>query len=285
MVYAQNPLLGALFIIISELMFASMGAVVKHASLTLPSEMLVFARNIVGLLVLLPLVWHQKTSLKSDVLPIHLMRALFGVSAMYCFFYALANLPLAEGMLLKMTSPLFMPLIAFLWLSERVNPLALWAVPVGFVGVALVLKPQGDFQIAALVGVLGGLLAAFAKVTVRRLGRSEPAIRTVFYFGLFATMVSLLPLSWGWQSPVGNEWLLLAGVGVLGVTGQLFLTRAYAAAPATRMGPFTYFSVIFGALYGYLFWQELPQAGFWIGAVLIAVAGLMAIRRSATVIV
>lgn len=276
----QNALLGALLIILSELMFASMGAAVKQAALTLSPEMLVFARNAVGLLLIVPLVWQRGTSLRSEILPIHLLRASLGVSAMYCFFYALANLHLAEGMLLKMTSPLFMPLIAWLWLSERAQRITLLAVPVGFFGVALVLQPEGEYNPAALVGVLGGLFAAFAKVTVRRLGRSEPVTRTVFYFSLFATLVSTVPLGWSWQTPAQGEWLFLLLIGLLGTIGQLFLTRAYAVGATARLAPFTYTSVLFGVLYGYLFWQELPSTSFWFGALLIAGAGVLALRPS-----
>lgn len=267
----------AFLVILSELMFASMGAAVKAASgLGMPNEVLVFMRNLGGILILLPLLLRRGLgNLHTEVFHLHFMRAIFGLAAMYCFFYALGNLPLAGGMLLKMTSPLFLPLVAFVWLSERPAPLALAAVPIGFIGVAVVLHPEGKFGSAALVGLLGGALASVAKVTVRRLGRSEPAVRTVFYFGLLATAVSMLPAWVAWRPPTGDQWLLLAAVALLGTAGQLLLTRGYVLAEAGRVGPFTYFSVLFGAVYGYLFWDEVLGAWFVGGALLIAVAGLM----------
>lgn len=277
----QDARLGALLIILSELMFASMGATVKQAASSLSSEMLVFARNGVGLLIVLPLVWRQGIRLGSAILPLHLLRSALGVAAMYCLFYSLAHLHLAEGLLLKMTTPLFMPLIAWLWLSERANRWVLLALPTGFLGVALVLRPEGAFNQAAGIGVLGGLLAACAMVTVRRLGHSEPVTRTVFYFSLFASLVSALPLSWGWRTPQPEQWLWLLLIGLFGTLGQLLLTRGYAICAAAPMAPFTYSSVLFGSLYGYLFWRELPSATFWLGALLIAGAGIMALGRPA----
>jgi len=281
--YPQNVVQGAVFILLSELMFASMGAAVKAASgMGLPNEMLVFMRNLMGLFVIAPLLLRYGTAeFRTEVYRLHLLRAVLGVSAMYCFYYAIAELQLADAMLLKMTSPFFMPLIALFWLGERVGRLAVIAIPVGFVGVALVIKPGGEMNWVALLGVLGGFLAATAKVTVRRLGRSEPTTRTVFYFTFNATLLSALPLLWAWQSPTLQEWVFLLVIGVMGTAGQLLLTRGYAVAAAAQVSPFTYFSVVFGAAYGYLFWDETLDWLFVAGALLIALAGVMAVRGRA----
>lgn len=278
--YPQNVLQGALLILLSELMFASMGATVKAAAgMGLSNEMLVFMRNLLGLFVIAPLFLHYGLrELKTEVYPLHLLRAVLGLAAMYCFFFVLARLTLADGMLLKMTAPIFLPLIALLWLREPVGRLAVIAIPVGFIGVGLVLSPDGELNWVALLGLLGGLLAAMAKVTVRRLGRSESSSRIVFYFSLNATLISALPMLWAWQSPSLSEWGLLALMGLVGTIGQLLLSRGYAVAPAAQVSPFTYFSVVFGAAYGYLFWGETLDWLFVAGALLIAVAGVMALR-------
>ena len=281
MLYQQNIFLGALFILASELMFATMGASVKAVSVELPNEMAVFMRNLFGLLFIT--LWLSRNGLrqlKTDVMHIHLLRACLGLAAMYCFFYALAHLPLAAGLLLKMTAPFFMPFIAYVWLREQAPQLALLALPVGFAGVVLVLKPEGDFNWVALIGILGGLLAAFAKVTVRRLGHSEPTIRVVFYFSFIASLISSVPLIWAWQTPSIKAWGLLVLMGAVGTLGQLLLTRAYAIARTAQIAPFTYFSVVYGAIYGYVFWQEILDWYFVGGAILIATAGLMAIKPS-----
>jgi drug/metabolite transporter (DMT)-like permease len=279
MLYRQNLLLGALFILLAEWFFASMGATVKLVTAELPSEMAVFMRNLLGLMLMIPLVWRRGLSgLKTGVLHIHLLRSVAGVSAMYCFFYALSQLQLADGMLLKMTAPLFMPLIALLWLGEALRKHTFIALAIGFFGVVLVLDPAGEFNGIALVGLLGGALASLAIVSLRRLGRSEPSVRVVFYFALLSTLISILPMFWYWQTPNLHQWGLLALVGILGTLGQLFLTRGYAIANAAAASPFTYSSVLFGALYGYLFWDETLSLQFIVGALLIAMAGILALH-------
>jgi len=279
----RSLLRAALFIVACEFLFASMGAAAKAAASELPNEMLVFGRNLFGLLLLAPLLLHQGIdSLRTGVFRLHLLRAAAGVGGMYCLFYAFAQLSLANGMLLKMTAPIFMPLIAWLWLAEAAAPLAILAVPVGLAGVWLVLQPEaGGVDHAALVGVAGGALAALAKVTVRRLTRSEPATRVVFYYSVLATLVAAVPLAWAWVSPSPRGWALLVLLGFCGVAGQWLLTRGYACAPAARVGPFTYVSVLFAAGYGYLLWGETLNLAFVAGALLIACSGLLALYARA----
>jgi len=111
---------------------------------------------------------------------------------------------------------------------------------------------------------------------------SEPTVRVVFYFSLLAALISAVPMAWAWQTPTPAQWGLLLVVGATGTLGQLLLTRGYAVAPAGRLAPFIYFSVIFGALYGYLLWDEQLHLSFALGAVLIAIAGTSAVRARET---
>lgn len=259
-------------------MFATMGASVKAASSSLPNEMLVFMRNLFGLFVVLPLLFRHRVSWRSTVLPLHVLRASLGLASMYCFFYALGQLQLADGVLLKMTAPLFMPLIAWWWLREEAGRLAMFALPLGFAGVVFVLEPAGQIHHAAWIGLLGGFLAAGSKVTVRRLSLQEPVIRIVFYFALLSALISAVPLLWHWQTPEGQSWWLLVLMGVAGTLGQLLLTRGYALGKAARMAPFTYFSVVFAALLGFIFWDETLRTSFVIGTALIVVAGVMVVQ-------
>lgn len=280
--YRASVLAGALLITASELVFATMGAAVKAASSDLPTGMIVFFRSLVGLIVFLPLVLrsgHGGLWPSPGFWWLYLLRAVVGLAAMYCFFYALGHLPLADGMLLKLTAPLFMPLIALLWLDERGSWAAITAVPVGMAGVILVLEPTGQFELAALVGLAGGALAGWAKVSVRLLTTTEPAIRVVFWFAVLATL-SAAPLAIAqWQTPAPRMWGLLLAIGLLAAAGQWLLTRGYAAASPAQIGPFTYTSVLFAGVYGFLLWDEVPDVLFAAGAALIIGAGLLALRR------
>jgi drug/metabolite transporter (DMT)-like permease len=254
---------------------------IRILSTRLPNEVLVFWRSFFSLLFLVPwllmrLSWRQ---LRSRRMHLHVMRAVSGLLSMYCLFFALGHMHIASAMLLNQTATLFVPFIAFLLLGEYVPPKVRWAIITGFVGVLLVLKPgRGIVSWPALVGLASGLTAAFSVVTIRHSSRTEPATRIVFYFCLFATLGSALPLLWSWVTPTWGEMPLLVAMGALATMGQLLMTRGYASAPAAQIGPFTYSTILFGVLYGWLIWSETPGWTFWVGALLIVSGGIMALR-------
>ena len=281
MVYSQSIARGALFIIVSEFLIAAMGAIIKLVAEGLPNEMIVFFRNVFGLLALMPLLMRAgMPGLKTRVFHLHLVRGLAGVVAMYCFFYAIAHIKLADAMLLKLTTPVLIPVVAFFWLQERLSRLARYALLVAFAGVFLIIRPGLDLDWVMLIALAGSAMAALAKVAIRRLSSTEPAVRIVFYFAGIAAVVSAVPLLWGWQTPTPRQWGLLMAVGPLATLAQLFMTRGYASAPASRVGIFTYSSVIFGASLGWLFWDELWDLVSIAGAVMVTSAGAMVLHSA-----
>ncbi|UCD90844.1 MAG: DMT family transporter [Desulfobacterales bacterium] len=284
-IYPNQPVAGALFVLGSAFTFAVLGAMVKIVSSSLTNEMVVFFRNLCALLFILPWIGYSQPpeGIKTAYFRLHLLRSASGLGAMYCFFYAIAHLQLSEAFLLAATSPLFIPLIAFIWIREPVSQKLQGAVVVGFVGIVLILKPGlGVFQPVAIVGLAAGAFAAFAMVSIRRMSASEPTIRIVFYFTVLSTIFSAVPLVWSWQSPEPKIWWFLILIGFLAAVGQLLLTKGYSLAPAAQVGPFTYVNVVFATLFGWLFWEESLDALTWIGAFLICVAGMVATHRTKT---
>jgi drug/metabolite transporter (DMT)-like permease len=270
-------------VLTSALLFSVVGALVKTASADLPSEVVVFFRNAVAMALLLPWLMfrHRHLSLKTSCPHLHLLRAAAGLGAMYCFFIALKLLRLADAMLLCYTLPIFIPIIERLWLKEPVSRQTQIAVAVGFIGIALVLKPgSGLFQPAGLVGLASGLLAALAIVGIRRMTATEPVVRVVFYFTVFGTLVSAVPLAWAWQDPQGRMLWVLGAMGVLAIMAQMCLTKGYSLAPAGQVGPFNYGNVVFAALMGWAFWGETLDGLTLAGAVLTCLAGIIATYRS-----
>ncbi|MEB3217705.1 MAG: DMT family transporter [Nostocales cyanobacterium 94392] len=279
--YKQSIVRGAIFIIVAELVLTMNGAIIKLASDGLPNEMIVFFRNLFGLLSLMPIFAREGTAIiHTKKLHLHLLRGLCGVTAMYCLFYVMAKLQLANAMLLKSTIPIFIPLVAFSWLKEKISVVARVAIAIGFGGVFLVLKPGSDFDWVMLIGLISSAFASISMVTIRKLSATEPAVRTVLYFAIIASLVSVIPLIWAWKTPTYNEWLMLIGVGFSSTVVQLLTTRGYASAPASQVGIFSYSSVIFGAFIGWLFWHELWDITSLFGATLIIAAGFLTLGDS-----
>jgi drug/metabolite transporter (DMT)-like permease len=275
----DNLRLGALFAVLAAAAFALMAAGVKSASTLVRSELIVFFRSAVGLLVLLPWLLHYGAgAVRTQRLGGHLWRAAFGVCAMYAFFYALGHLHLAEAILLTYSTPLFIPFIAWAWIREPPPPVIFPAIALGLAGILLIARPDSGVTVslASAAGVLSGICAAAAMVSIRRIADTEPAPRVVFYFSALSTVIAAVPLLWSWSPVSGPTLALLVGIGVLATLGQLCLTRAYALAPAARIGAFTYVAVVFGGVLGWALWHERPDAASLLGMALVVACCLLA---------
>lgn len=274
---------GALFLLFGEALLAVMGGLIKFLSETLSTEQIVFFRNAAGLLILLPLIVNQGSKLlKTHVWHWHLMRGVVGVSAMYCYFWALGHMPLTEAFLVKLSSPFFMPLIGLLWLGERAGKFSIAAVFVGFTGVACILRPDDStFTFIAMIALLGAFLAALAKVTIRRMSGTESSQTIVFYFAMIAALISAPGAALHWQPVAAPLWGWILLLGLVATLGQLALTHAYRIAPTGKVGVYAYSAVLYGALMGWLIWDEIPLWTTWLGAALIVAAGLLNLYKPA----
>ena len=284
-IYKDQPVAGALCVLSASLTFAILGVVVKVVSRSLTTEMVVFFRNFCSLFFILPWIWYSRPpgGIRTSYFPLHLLRSMAGLGGMYCFFYVIARLQLFESFLLISTAPLFIPIIAYVWIHEPVERKVRGAVIIGFIGIILILKPgMGVFQPIAFVGLGAGLLGALAMVSIRRMSSSEPTIRIVFYFTVFGTLISAMPLVWSWQSPKAEIWWLLVFIGLLAAVGQFLLTKGYSLAPAAKVGPFSYSNVVFAMLLGWVLWGESLDSLTWVGAFLICIAGIITTRKTET---
>lgn len=277
-----SPLVkGALLLLLAEACFAGIGAVVKFTTTTATEVQVVFFRNFFALLLLLPFLYkHGFALLKTQRWYLHVSRATTGLVSMYCFFYVLSKLPLAQGMLVLLLSPFIVPIIARFWLKERPSRLTLFGILLGFIGVMFALPGEtGTAQTIMLIGLLSAVLVAVTKTTIRYMSDTEPAVRIVFYFSLLTAVFSALPLPFYWQPLTNEVWLAFIAMGVLAAIGQLAMTRAYAIAPASDIGMWTYSSVIFAGLFGYLFWQEPVTLSWFAGVMIIFYAGYITTRQ------
>ena len=277
---AENVPRGAALLVLAALLFACAGAAVKEVSATVSTDLVVFFRSALSLVPLLPFFFRAGIrGLATSCFRLHLVRALSGLAAMYCFFYAISRLHLAEAVVLNYSAPLFIPFVAHFWLGERVSRMLGLAAAIGFAGIVLIVKPGvGLASPAAIVGLAGGMLAALAFVGIRRLSETESTTRIVFYFSGISTVVSALPLLFTWRTPPASAWGLLLGIGLFAGAGQMAMTNAYAFAPAARIGPFSYATPVFAALLGWMLWAEVPDALTFGGAALVCIAGVLATR-------
>lgn len=243
------------------------------------SETLVFFRNLICALLLLPIMIKTRVSLKTNKGGLLALRTFVGLIALYSSFYAAKTLQLVDATLLINTAPLFIPLVVLVWQRLQVPKRRLFAVVLGFVGVFIILKPQGVFlALGGIAGLTAGLFMAIALVTVRKLSKTEPLERIMVYFFLSSVVITFFPMIFSWQ-PITSavSWGFLIAVGLFSFLYQYCITKAYTHAPATKVSTVAYLTVAFSGFWDWVLWNDLPDATSWIGLILIVGGGLFAL--------
>lgn len=275
----ENVLIGSGFILTAATSYACMGAFVKFGK-KIPDEQLVFMRNFVCLLLLLPWILIPKPKpLETKVFPNHLIRGIAGLLNMYCFFFSIHYIILTDAMLLNNTMPLFIPLVLLLWKRKKITLKLIPGLIIGFLGVILILQPGRTlFHPAAFAALASGLFMSISMAGIRELGRDEPVYRILFYYFLISSTISALLLTWGWQNQSLEGWMLLLGVGTFAFVYQFFLTRGYQYAPAQKISPLIYFAVILSGMFDWIFWGKKPDIFSFVGIGLVIVGAIYCIR-------
>lgn len=273
----HNIKLGITFSVISSLSFALMSVLVKMIGHSLPSSMILFFRFLISLVLLLPwLLLDTSFSLKVTKPLLFLIRSIAPLLALACLFYIINYMPLVDALLLNNTTPLFVPLAALV-ISKVKTPKKVWlGVVIGFIGVIIVLNPGAAvLQIVSLLGLASGLFGAIAIVLIRVLSKTHGTKQMMFYYFLISTVVLLPFVIWKWQMPHHRQlWLLLLGVGIFGALYQWFATLAYRSAPVRLLSPLIFLTTLFGGIFDWLIWQQIPNRNVIFGA-LVIIAGVL----------
>lgn len=276
--------MGALWMLAAGLLFACMGVFVKLGAAHFSSTELVFYRSLFGLAALFFVAGGWRMQLATPHWKWHLWRGLAGLASLATYFHVITELPLATAVTLNYTSPLFLALATTWLLRERLHWPLVTAVALGFLGIALLLKPtlHEDQLGVGLLGLASGFFACLAYLNIRELARrGEPDWRVVFYFTLVATALSgLWMLGEGFHALTAQGIPLLLGLGLTATLAQLALTRAYRLGRALVVGSLSYSTVVFSSLFGAALWGELLAPEAWLGIGLVVLAGIVSLRAA-----
>jgi drug/metabolite transporter (DMT)-like permease len=213
--------------------------------------------------------------------PLHLLRAVLGITMMAAFVYALRTLPLSTAYTIFFIAPLLITALSVPILGEKVGPRRWAAIVVGFLGVLVVLRPtaEGIGSLAGLAVLLAALGYAVSAITVRVLARTDSSQAIVVWL-LVSMAVGAGLLALPHWVPIRDEDLwLIAGVGVAGALGQYTITEAFRQGEASMIAPLEYSALLWGLLLDFGLWGVLPDGMTWVGAAIIVLSGLYLLRR------
>jgi drug/metabolite transporter (DMT)-like permease len=133
--------------------------------------------------------------------------------------------------------------------------------------------------VGSVFAITSAVCNAGTVIQTRRLTQSETTSSIVFYFSLVCAIAGALTLPFAWHSPTARELAALIALGILGGVAHIFLTESYRYAAASVVAPFDYTSMLWALLLGYWMFGELPDTMVYLGATIVAAAGLFVIWR------
>lgn len=271
---------GVIFAMLSSLIFSVMNALVKEVSSTIPSSEVAFFRGLIGTVIIWFMMRHSEVAFSRRGISMLVLRGVLGALYLIAYFYTISKIPLTDASILAHLSPIFVIIMSAIFLKENISGKIALILPIIFIGALLLVKPfdYSSYSVYAFVGVLSAMLAAAAGISIRYLSKKHHTYEIVFYFLATSTLVSV-PFMWNdFVVPTLHDGFYLACIGVVSLLGQLYLTKAFTHEKAVVVEVTRYIGIVYNAMWGFLFWGEVPGIVTIAGGVLI-VAGCMALSR------
>ena len=298
---------GIAFIVAGMIAISFNDMLIKQLSGGYPLHQMVFVRSGIGIFFSLIFVQFEGGLgiLKTDQPGLHLLRGLLIVASNMTYFAALAVLPLADATALFFAAPLLITVLSIPILGEKVGPLRLSAVLVGFSGVVLMQRPWAGSdaleasRLVLILPVVAALAYALNQLLTRKLGAVAKASAMAVY--IQATFIAVSVLFWvfagdgryavgvenpslvfllrAWIWPTAEDWVYFIALGLNSAIIGYCLSAAYKMADAATIAPFEYVGLPMAVLWGWLIFADLPSWEVWVGMALIMGSGLFVFVR------
>lgn len=261
--------------LISALGFTFMSVTVKYVT-GIPLFEKVFFRNLISLGVAFFMLKKSSAPMfgRRENQLVLLARSIFGLAGVVLNFYAIANLTLADSSMLGKLSPIFVTIMACIFLKEKIDNKQILSIIITFLGALLVIKPEFSLEmLPSLSGIMSAASAGVAYTLLRYLKDKESPDTIIFYFSLISVVFTAPFALAEYVQPTFTQLGLLLATGVFASVGQFGITYAYKFAKATEVSIYNYSAIVFGIILGFIFFGEIPDALSLLGgAIIIAVA-------------
>lgn len=283
----NEELRGILIMLAASFFFSTMGFFIKLIARHHTTFEIVFFRNIVSLFIIGTTLMMFKPKGSGGRPFLLVMRGVFGFCAMFCYFYSISVLPLATASTFNKTSPIFTAILAGILLKEKSGGKVWGAVLVGFAGVMFIMRPSHNVPLlGAAAGLMGGVIAAMAYTSIRKLAEYYDARVIVMSFsiaGLTGSSVYFImrmlqgdPRYLSTQFiPHGMDLFYVIMVGALASLAQWMMSVAYKYGRASVISTINYFGIIFATVYGYVAGDGWPGAVSFAGIGLVVLSGVL----------
>tara|TARA_B100001093_G_scaffold342434_1_gene327276 strand:- start:2477 stop:3361 length:885 start_codon:yes stop_codon:yes gene_type:complete len=273
--------LGFLYMFMSICAFSIMDLIVKWSE-HYPLGEVLFFRGFFGLVFYFFIIPKErvKNFYYTKRFGLHFLRCLFGLIALIAIFIALRNLPLATVVSISFAAPIFTTIFSIFFLSEKVGLFRWLAVLIGFIGIIVITEPGfSSLNIYYIFPIIFCLGLSYVAIAIRQLSSTEPVWLISLNFSAAITLASLFTIPFGWIMPSFKDLILLSMIGLFGGVANLWLSQSYKFSEVSLVTPLKYLALVFGILFGYLFWNEVPSIKTLSGALLVILSSIIIFRR------
>jgi drug/metabolite transporter (DMT)-like permease len=275
---SSNVLRGAAWMLLAGLAGSTLDACVKALAGEYSTSQIVLLRLLLAMPLVLALahLGGGLRRLRPRYWGWHVVRSFCAAGAIFGFFYALGVLPLMTAVAIGFASPLLVGLLSRPFLGEKVG-LHRWAgMLIGFAGVLVVLNPRtATWHPGMLAALASALCWAVLSLSARKVGNDEPVEAMVLFTVPLSLIVAGVLTFRTWITPTPRDWALFALAGACGGGVHFCIVYAYRAARAASIAPVEYTALIWAALFGWIFWREVPSLAVLLGSIVIVVGGIV----------
>jgi len=272
---------GFLYMFMSVCAFSFMDLIVKWSE-DYPLGQVLFFRGFFGVVIYFFIMPRDriKNFYYTKRAGLHFLRCLFGLIALIAIFIALRNLPLATVVSISFAAPIFTTIFSIFFLSEKVGFYRWLAVSIGFIGIIVITEPGfGALNIYYIYPIIFCLGLSYVAIAIRQLSTTEPVWLIALNFSIVITIASLFTMPFGWIMPNLQDLILLSMIGFLGGFANLWLSQSFKLSEVSLVSPLKYLALVFGIIFGYLIWDEVPSIKTLLGALLVVASSLIILRR------
>ena len=273
-------------LILASFFFSLMTVCVKKIDNRIPIYELVFFRSLLSLFITSLIINKKNLNPWGNNKPLLILRGILGTIALVCIFYAIKNMPLNISTVIQYTYPIFISIFAGVLINEKITKNLIIASITGWLGILIILNP---YQLSSLnieldkftvlIAFLGAISTALAYITVKKLSLTEDIFIIIKYFPLISVMILSPIVFFNWVTPNINDLIWIIGIGIFTQAGQTFLTIGLKKLPTSEAARINYLQVLFGSLWGILFFNERIKINFIFGAVLVLLGTIISTSK------
>ena len=273
-------------LVLASFFFSLMTLCVKNIDKRIPIYELVFFRSLLSLMITLFIINLKNVNPWGKNRPLLILRGVLGTLALVCIFYAIRNMPLSISTVIQYTYPIFISLFAGIFINEKITRNLVLASIIGWLGILIILNPNQLSNIkvqieniSVWVAFLGSISTALAYITVKKLSLTEDLYVIIEYFPLVSLIILSPIVLMNWITPNFNELIWIIGIGLFTQLGQTFLTIGLKNLPASEASTINYLQVLFGSIWGVLFFSEIININFLFGASLVLLGTIISTSK------